>query len=73
MPDEARRIDDKLQELGTVVTRIDTKLDVVITAQNDHEKRLRVLEAWRWTQLGAAVAASSTIATIAARVLGPHT
>lgn len=69
MPDEARRIDDKLNDLTTVVTRIDTKLDMIAQSQTDHEKRLRVLEAWRWTQLGAATAVASVVATVVDQVL----
>ena len=64
MPDEARRIDDKLNELKNVVTRIDTKLDMISQSQTDHEKRLRTLEAWRWTQLGGATVIASAVATI---------
>ena len=69
MPDEARRIDDKLNDLTTVVTRIDTKLDMIAQSQSDHEERLRILEAWRWAQLGAATAAASVIATIVDQIL----
>lgn len=67
MADEVRQ---ELQSLAVGMARMEAKLDTLITAKEDHEKRLRVLEAWRWTQLGGAVAVSSAIASAAAKLLG---
>lgn len=59
MPDEARRIDDKLTEVLTSQARIEAKMDAFTVQKDDHEKRLRTLETWRLLQVGAALAAGT--------------
>lgn len=45
-PTKGARVADETPPSWAV--RIETKLDMVITAKDDHEKRLRALEANRW-------------------------
>lgn len=40
--------DDPTRELIERLTRIETKLDHAISATDDHERRIRVLERARW-------------------------
>jgi len=43
------------------LTRIETKLDMFIATQRDHETRIRVLEQWKWRVTGMALAASGVV------------
>jgi hypothetical protein len=49
-------------ELGTVLARIEVKLDAVIALGSDHETRLRKLEQRIWYATGAAAAAGAGLA-----------
>ncbi len=64
MPDEARRIDDRLNDLLVSFARVEGKLDALTAARDDHETRLRTLEAWRWVQLGASAVSGGAVAGI---------
>ncbi len=68
MPDEARRIDDKLTGLEVAFARLEGKLDALITTKDDHEKRLRSLEQWRWTIVGGSLMASGGVAALVSRI-----
>ena len=46
------------------LTRIETKLDMFISTQRDHESRIRVLEKWMWRVSGATVILSTIASTI---------
>lgn len=59
MADEAREISSKLGDIAVLQARMDGKLDILSASKDDHEKRLRALEAWRFLQLGAALAAGT--------------
>lgn len=57
--------------LATVLTRIEVKLDNALSQGQDHELRLRIVEARKtvsprdlWLGLGGAVAAGASVATI---------
>lgn len=45
---------DELHQLAVTVARMEGKLDAIITANTDHEARLRSLERWRWLMTGGA-------------------
>ncbi len=60
MPDEARRIDDRLADLRELVVKIDVKLETLTGAKDDHERRIRAIEQWRWVVTGAALVLGGT-------------
>ena len=44
---------------------INTKLDLLITTRDDHEVRLRKIEQFRWTLVGAAIVAGGLAGNLA--------
>ena len=44
---------------------INTKLDLLITTRDDHEVRLRKIEQFRWTLVGAAIVAGGLAGNVA--------
>lgn len=55
---------DLLVELRTLVSQF-------ISSQNDHERRIRVLEEWKWKVIGEAAAVSAALG-IGAALLGHY-
>ena len=77
MADEARRIDDSIKELAGNVNalalqqaRMDGKLDTLIQAKDDHEKRLRAVEQLRTQIITLAVVVSTVIPAVVSYLLG---
>lgn len=40
------------EDFGERLARIETKIDALLEGRSDHERRVRVLEQWRWLTLG---------------------
>ena len=53
MPTPTERIFDKLDEIGTDLAVVKSKLPTITDQALDHEKRLRSLEARLWYAVGA--------------------
>ena len=73
--DSSRQLTAIGTQLATLTTRVDTRLDSGQATMADHEARLRALERFRYTLLGAAVAASAISSALAALIvwaLGHH-
>jgi len=67
MPDRDEMSDREL------LIRLDEKMDTVVGRMNDHGRRLRSIEQWRWLMVGAlvAIAAGTRIGSAAIAVLKP--
>jgi hypothetical protein len=48
---------------------ISTKLDTLLVQRDDHEKRIRSLEQWKWLATGIAAAAGSGIGAAASSLI----
>lgn len=73
MPDSTAKLDqlaEGVHALQVTLAGIDGKLTRVVDDSKDHERRLRVLEAWRWQMLGAATLLGAASSYIIDRLLG---
>lgn len=52
------------QSVDASLARIEAKIDTLILSKDDHEKRLRVIEAWMLKIIGASGAVSAVVAVI---------
>lgn len=50
-------------EMALLLVRIETKLDVALTQQQDHEGRIRSLERWRYALPTTALLSLASVAT----------
>ena len=53
-----------------LLLRIDTKMDLVISCQGDHEIRLRALERWQWKATGITAGVSALIGSVMGVLIG---
>lgn len=54
-----QRIEDRQEEQGKILTRMDERLEQVIKAKDDHESRIRALERKVWAASGIAAVAGA--------------
>lgn len=62
------------ENLPVAVARIETKIDTLLEHREDHEARLRVLEAWKYRAVGFASAVGSAVGFLAPKLWAilPH-
>ena len=73
MPDSAAKLDQLVtgvHAMEVTLAGVDGKLTRVVDDSKDHERRLRVLEAWRWQMLGAATLLGAAASYIIDRLFG---
>lgn len=58
-----------MPEMALLLVRIETKLDVALRQQEDHEGRIRALERWRYALPTAALLSIASTVTAVASVL----
>lgn len=73
MPDSAAKLDQLVtgvHAMEVTLASVDGKLTRVVQDSADHERRIRVLEAWRWQMLGAATLLGAAASYIIDRLFG---
>lgn len=58
------------ETLDTRLARIETKLDIALSSQNDHEARIRRLEKALFTAMGIAAAIGGLLGAVGSKIVG---